>query len=43
MPAPELDELRWRATPLRTEDWASWFESQLKLTSKVCRRDGWGR
>ena len=36
IPAPALPEdLRWRGTPLRMGDWAAWFESQLKLSTKV--------
>jgi hypothetical protein len=35
VPPLTKDDLRWRATPLRTDDWAAWFGQQLSASSKT--------
>jgi hypothetical protein len=35
LPPPTPEDLRWRASPVRTEEWQEWFSSQLSLTTKV--------
>ena len=35
LPPLTPEDLRWRADPLRTEEWVQWFETQLKLSTKV--------
>lgn len=32
---PGADELRWRATAIRMDDWRRWFEQQAKLANKT--------
>lgn len=32
--APAADELRWRATALRLDDWRRWFEQQAGMAGK---------
>lgn len=31
---PSASDLRWRATPLRMDDWRRWFEQQAKMANK---------
>lgn len=33
--APTAADIRWRATPLRQQQWREWFQTQLSLSSKT--------
>ena len=35
IPALQKDDLRWRAVPVRLEDWRTWFNDQAAAASKV--------
>ena len=36
--APGKEDLRWRATPIRMDDWRRWFEQQAGMAGKTLER-----